>query len=139
MHVLRSFDARRLAGFGPGDTMGGSPLPEGCEPFCRAPHCLGSPPPAPDAHPPLQDPSLNSVLASVRVLVLDEADNLLDMGFRPQIKKILSGLPPTTARQTYLFSATFPQDVQQLVNLALKPKHRWALWGCAARASARGS
>jgi hypothetical protein len=86
-------------------------------------HLPTHPAPAP-ARTLTQDPSLNRLLDSVRVLVLDEADNLLDMGFRPQIQKILTGLPRTAARQTYLFSATFPQDVKQLVNLALKPKHR---------------
>lgn len=55
-----------------------------------------------------------------------------------QIKKILGGLPPTTARQTYLFSATFPVDVQQLVNLALKPKHRYNRPGARGRPGGTG-
>ncbi|PNH08328.1 DEAD-box ATP-dependent RNA helicase 25 [Tetrabaena socialis] len=67
-----------------------------------------------------QDPHL---FASVQVLVLDEADNLLDMGFRPQIAKILSRLPGTMRRQTYLFSATFPVDVKSLADVALKREH----------------
>ncbi|PNH08863.1 DEAD-box ATP-dependent RNA helicase 25 [Tetrabaena socialis] len=71
------------------------------------------------------DRHLTSLLDSVRVLVLDEADNLLDMGFRPQIAKILNGLPPTTQRQTYLFSATFPGDVKSLADVALKRQHSY--------------
>ena len=43
-------------------------------------------------------------LASVRALVLDEADRMLDMGFRPQVDRILEQVPPN--RQTLLFSAT---------------------------------
>lgn len=155
----------------------------------------GRAPPSLCAH--AQVPSLTSVLSEVRLLVLDEADNLLDMGFRPtvrararlpacphqsarhicvcchrpciryrplchcdgrpeprsglcgplfmmhacllcaaaaadddhpllcapQISKILSGLPPPARRQTYLFSATFPRDVEDLANVAMKRQH----------------
>lgn len=41
----------------------------------------------------------------------------------PQISKILSGLPPPSRRQTYLFSATFPRDVEDLANVAMKRQH----------------
>ncbi|EFJ48047.1 hypothetical protein VOLCADRAFT_91218 [Volvox carteri f. nagariensis] len=71
------------------------------------------------------DRALTTVLDSTRVLVLDEADNLLDMGFRPQISKILGSLPPTSQRQTFLFSATFPADVKSLADVALKRQHRY--------------
>ena len=54
--------------------------------------------------------------------MLDEADNLLDMGFRPQLEKILRALPPPAQRQTLLFSATFPSQVQQLAGLATRGK-----------------
>ena len=51
-------------------------------------------------------------LAKVRVLVLDEADRMLDMGFRPQVDRILRQLPQN--RQTMLFSATLDGPVAEL-------------------------
>ncbi len=48
-------------------------------------------------------------LSSISILVLDEADRMLDMGFAPQLKRILQQLP--RSRQTMLFSATMPQDI----------------------------
>ena len=50
-------------------------------------------------------------LANVQVLVLDEADRMLDMGFWPSVRKIVAKLPRT--RQTLLFSATISGDIQQ--------------------------
>lgn len=53
-------------------------------------------------------------LDQVEVLVIDEADRLLDMGFIPDIKRIVRLCPPKTHRQTLLFSATFNRDVLNL-------------------------
>ena len=61
-------------------------------------------------------------LANIKYLVLDEADRMLDMGFEPQIRRIVEGedMPPTQARQTLMFSATFPRDIQMLARDFLK-------------------
>ena len=53
-------------------------------------------------------------LDRVEVFVLDEADRMLDMGFIPDIKRIVRHLPANTDRQSLLFSATFNQDVMNL-------------------------
>ncbi|CAJ1848620.1 unnamed protein product [Sphenostylis stenocarpa] len=57
-------------------------------------------------------------LQMIRYLALDEADRMLDMGFEPQIRKIVEqmDMPPPGARQTMLFSATFPKEIQRLAS-----------------------
>ncbi|KAI9755147.1 MAG: DEAD-box ATP-dependent RNA helicase [Chaenotheca gracillima] len=61
-------------------------------------------------------------LASIKYLVLDEADRMLDMGFEPQIRRIVEqeDMPATNLRQTLMFSATFPRDIQMLARDFLK-------------------
>lgn len=55
-------------------------------------------------------------LDQVEVLVLDEADRMLDMGFIPDVRRIVRGTPPKDCRQTLLFSATFNYDVRILID-----------------------
>ncbi|KAL0572074.1 ATP-dependent RNA helicase ded1 [Marasmius crinis-equi] len=61
-------------------------------------------------------------LANIKYLVLDEADRMLDMGFEPQIRRIVQGedMPGVHDRQTLMFSATFPRDIQILAKDFLK-------------------
>jgi len=53
-------------------------------------------------------------LSHVEVLVIDEADHMFDMGFLPDVRKIVKHLP--AKRQTLLFSATMPEDIRSLAN-----------------------
>lgn len=53
-------------------------------------------------------------LDQIEVLVIDEADRMLDMGFIPQVKRIIRMAPQKTHRQTLCFSATFSEDVLRL-------------------------
>ncbi len=56
-------------------------------------------------------------LSSIEMLVVDEADRMHDMGFIPQIRRILSELP--TKRQTMMFTATMPSDVERIARMSM--------------------
>jgi len=57
-------------------------------------------------------------LNQIEILVLDEADRMLDMGFMPDVRRIVERCPRN--RQTMLFSATIPPEIEQLVKWALR-------------------
>jgi ATP-dependent RNA helicase RhlE len=63
-----------------------------------------------------------ALLSSVRIVVLDEADRMLDMGFEPQVSRILAVTP--LDRQTLCFSATMPAAVERLVRKHLSQPER---------------
>ncbi|XP_045141091.1 probable ATP-dependent RNA helicase DDX4 [Echinops telfairi] len=70
-------------------------------------------------------------LRQVKYLVLDEADRMLDMGFGPEMKKLIScpGMPPKEQRQTLMFSATFPEEIQKLAAEFLKSDYLFVAVG----------
>ncbi|MDY6863287.1 MAG: DEAD/DEAH box helicase, partial [Thermodesulfobacteriota bacterium] len=64
-------------------------------------------------------------LSQVELLILDEADRMFDMGFLPDVRRIMSQLP--TQRQTLLFSATFPTEIGRLAIQNMKNPKRVAI------------
>jgi ATP-dependent RNA helicase RhlE len=64
----------------------------------------------------------NADLSGIELLVLDEADRMMDMGFWPDVRRIIAGIPQV--RQTLLFSATMPEDVVRLaLEIVSDPKY----------------
>ena len=64
-------------------------------------------------------------LERIETLVLDEADRMFDMGFLPDVRRIIKAVP--MQRQTMLFSATFPPEVEQLAAQSLRDPQRIAM------------
>ena len=64
-------------------------------------------------------------MEKLRYLILDEADRMLDMGFMPDVKAIVSeyDMPAKTDRRTLMFSATFPEQIQTLAGEFLNDQY----------------
>ncbi|KAG5642644.1 hypothetical protein DXG03_002383 [Asterophora parasitica] len=71
------------------------------------------------------EPEVKSGISKTQVLILDEADTLLDMGFQPDIDAIRTYIPPVPQRQTFLFSATVSRKIQDIAESTLAPNHRF--------------
>ncbi|RLN78094.1 hypothetical protein BBJ28_00005263 [Nothophytophthora sp. Chile5] len=76
--------------------------------------------------------------SNLQVLVLDEADRILDLGFKTQLASILEHLPPAGARQTLLFSATQTKSVKDLAALSLREPEYVAVHEHSANATPKG-
>lgn len=103
--IARAFSMRTAC------LIGGAPMPPQVQALRRDPHVVIATPGRLIDHMS----QWNFMPDSVIILVLDEADRMLDMGFAPQIDKILRFLPKD--RQTMLFSATMPKEI---MNIAAK-------------------
>ena len=75
----------------------------------------------------MQEEYLTSQFNALQTLVLDEADRMLDIGFLPDLKKIISHLPSKsiTPRQSMLFSATITDDIRKVATLALNRDYKF--------------
>ncbi|MBI2463654.1 DEAD/DEAH box helicase [Candidatus Peregrinibacteria bacterium] len=94
--------------------IGGAAIRPQIQALSRKPHIIIATPGRLNDH--LQHKTAN--LKNVKIVVLDEADRMLDMGFAPQIQRIFQELP--VERQTMLFSATLPQEIMRMATSFLK-------------------
>jgi ATP-dependent RNA helicase RhlE len=94
--------------------IGGAPIYSQIQALKRNPHVIIATPGRLNDH--LQQRTIQ--LKTTRIVVLDEADRMLDMGFAPQIRKIFQELP--RERQTMLFSATIPPEIMKMATSYLK-------------------
>lgn len=94
--------------------IGGAPIYPQIQALNRNPHVIIATPGRLNDH--LQQKTVD--LKNVKIVILDEADRMLDMGFAPQIKKIFQKLP--VERQTMLFSATLAPEIMKMATSLLK-------------------
>ncbi|MCR4275736.1 MAG: DEAD/DEAH box helicase [Candidatus Wolfebacteria bacterium] len=94
--------------------IGGAPIRPQIQALSRNPRIIIATPGRLNDH--IQQKTAN--LKNVKIVVLDEADRMLDMGFAPQIKKIFQELP--AERQTMLFSATLAPEIMKMASSLLK-------------------
>ena len=66
-------------------------------------------------------------LHKIEILVIDEADRMLDMGFIPDVKKIVYATPQKAKRQTMFFSATLSGDVKRLAESWTRQAHEFII------------
>jgi ATP-dependent RNA helicase RhlE len=104
----------RALGLRTATLIGGEPIGRQLRSLARNPHIIIGTPGRIIDH--LAQKSLK--LAGVTMLVLDEADRMLDMGFAPQLKKIMAVMPKK--RQTMLFSATMPDEIVSMARAYLE-------------------
>lgn len=111
-------ELRKIAAYKPNlkilTLYGGVPLRTQAESLAKGAHILIGTPGRIQDH--LSKGTL--LLESIKTLVLDEADRMLDMGFYDEIVKISSNMPRT--KQTLLFSATFPDNIEKLAKALLR-------------------
>ncbi|GBE87445.1 P-loop containing nucleoside triphosphate hydrolase protein [Sparassis latifolia] len=69
------------------------------------------------------EPTIEKGIAATQMLILDEADTLLDMGFREDIEAIMEYIPSSPERQTFLFSATVSTEIRQIARKTLAKEH----------------
>ncbi|KAJ8076843.1 hypothetical protein PM082_001266 [Marasmius tenuissimus] len=71
------------------------------------------------------EPDVKNALMSTRQVIFDEADTMLEIGFRDDIEAIMEHLPPTPERQTFLFSATLSSKVRDIARKHLAKDHTY--------------
>ncbi|OSX63508.1 hypothetical protein POSPLADRAFT_1168986 [Postia placenta MAD-698-R-SB12] len=69
------------------------------------------------------EPEFTKAASQANMLVLDEADTLLDMGFRDDLEAIINYMPKQPLRQTFMFSATVSTEIRQIARAALDKNH----------------
>jgi ATP-dependent RNA helicase MSS116 len=69
--------------------------------------------------------AVEEAVATANTLILDEADTLLDLGFKDEIERIMSYMRPKEDRQTLLFSATVNKEIKDIAKRALRPNHQF--------------